>query len=69
MPIHNIQNEGSQDVESLTVSHHFVPARIRQKNTFEHRAILFIVRAAETTTARSVQVLKCSRRWKQGLFA
>lgn len=53
----NFQDESSQDVEALTVTHCFIPAGIGQQHPLQHHPVLLPLLATVGTAAGPVQVL------------
>lgn len=59
--VHDLEDEGGEHVEPLTVPDLFIPPCVRQKDPLEQRLVFLPGRAAEKAAASPVQVLERGR--------
>ena len=60
-PLHDVEQEGSDDVEALAVPDPFVPASVGQQHTLQDGSVLLVVLAAEAAAPCAVEILHRGR--------
>jgi len=51
LALHDVEYDGGDDVETLTVADLVVPARVRQQDALQHGSVVIVVLATECNTA------------------